>query len=242
METNINQNYRISTSVETAIFNKARNLTRAVYIEIFIVFSILGITLLFLSFVAFDKNAFMGGLIFLLFIVIVILNISFWKTIKTSKEINSYKIYADEGKWEFKLEGHGKSAQLVSRANGIKTGMILAEFYETPKVNEPKYIKYEYVHIFDRPPLFGYGRIFASINGHKLTNRHRTVFELIKPINLLSIIGSVIFPISLIFNFGIKFNPPEFIIVSIVSFFIFFRSIKIWRNNKKLTKNFNKTI
>lgn len=238
MTTSLNHNERIANAIETSIFNRIKEKTRVVYLEVFICFLTLGFILLFVGITAFKKNIFAGIFVIILLSIILTLAYFTWKSIKTISKENPYKIIEGKGKWEFNLEGHGKSAHLVSRVNGKKISMILAEFYDTPSVNKPKEITYEYTNIFDPPPLFGHGSVFVSINNHKLTEKHRDLFSKIKSITLFSIIGTVIFPITLIFNIGINFEALGFTIVNVLSFFVFYRTIKNWRSNKKLLKIF----
>ncbi len=238
MKKSNSHNERISNAVETSIFNRIKEKTRVVYLEVFICFMALCFILLFVGITAFKKSILAGMFVIILLSIILTLAYFTWKSIKTTTKKESYKIIKGKGKWEFNLEGHGKSAHLVSRVNGKKIGMILAEFYDTPSVDKPKEIIYEYTNIFDPPPLFGHGSVFVSINNHKLTEKHRDLFLNIKSITLFSIIGTVIFPITLIFNIGIKFEALGFTIVNVLSFFVFYRTIKNWRSNKKLLKIF----
>ncbi len=240
METSYNQNYRLSNPTETAIFNRTKKVYYSLYREAFIVFISMALIILPLCFIAFRKNFFAGSLMLFLLIVTISFSILIGRILKKNAAEKSYKIYADKGEWIYQLEGHGKTAQYVSRINGYKTAMILSQFHETPTIKKSEYIEYEYVTIFDPPPTFGYGRFFVSIGDHKLTERHKEVFFKTTPTSIISIILSAAFVVSLIFNVGIKFESIEVIGVSIFTLYFFYRTVRGFVNNKTLGKTITK--
>jgi len=240
-----NKNMRTPNVTEQFIIKQVVKNIYSTNIGIFILFAILGATLLYLTFIGFKQSILIPLMMLLLDIAMLIflfatgLFLSGAKKILQNKDFSSYKIHSDHGEWSIEFEGaSAKTRHPVSKVNGDKITMVFPEKDSVLKYDEIRSIEYEYVEIFEIPPVFGYSKIFISINGKKFTEKHKNYIQNIKPIGILSLVASITFCVILCFCFAIQFESVWMLYICLVLSVIFFRTIIILRNNYQLRKKF----
>ncbi|MBJ2175845.1 hypothetical protein JBL43_16445 [Aureibaculum sp. A20] len=236
------KNTRNPTTIEQFIIERCVRNTRIELFELFILVLACDLVLWHLTFLGFAYG-FMTGLIGLIFALIIgIFLFSVWLTIKDSN-ISSYQIISDQGTWNIVFEGVSvKTRYPVSKVNGNSITMVTPDMATVPKYDETKNIEYEYVKIFESQPIFGYNKMFVSIDGKGFAEKHKTYIEKIRPIGILSIILSVAFCVILIFCIVTAFDSPSLSYLCLGLFFIFIRTIIILVYNNNLHKKLNKEV
>lgn len=245
---NVNNNTRPPNTIEEFIIEQSIRNTYWVYIELFILLIIITLVALYLTYLGFNENIgiiesfliliFDSTIIFFLSSVGMFLSTT--KKIIQNKDISSYTINAGKGHWKIEFEGATvKTKYPISKVNGEKITTVFPETENFPKYNEKLTVEYEYVRLFENAPPFGYNKMFISINGRKFTKKHTNYIKKIKPLGLLSLIGTITFCFMLCFSFAIKFKSTWVSYLCLVLSLIFFRTIYIWYFNKQLCKKFN---
>lgn len=127
-----------------------------------------------------------------------------------------------------------------SEVDGKRITIITPDMITIPKKEEIVNIEYEYVPIFNSPPLYGYNNIFISINKNRFTEKHKTYINKLKPLGILSVILSIAFCVLFTFCVIIEFNDSILSYISLALSFIFIRTVIILIYNKQLTRNLMK--
>lgn len=228
--------FRKPNNIEQDIISITIKNTRSMYIEMFVVFLVLDIAIWSLIFLLFSENWFLGCIFILIGIMLSFFLNSFRKTIKKCSINNSCLIYFEQGEWKIELQGSGKTQHYVSKVNNKLISLLVPDMYEPPKNGESKNIKYEYVQIFDTPPLFGHNSVFISIEGNTLGTKHLHYMKNIKPVGLFSIILVCVFSVILLLYLMSSFTITFCLYICLILLYPFIRTIRAWINNKKLKK------
>ncbi len=230
--------YRKPTKIEQSIIERCLTHTLYIYTEIFIFFTILGITIWWLVFLSFTENWFLGLITLALAIVISLFLLVVWDVIKETKTSCSHLVYSEKGEWKIEIQGDSaKTQHFVSKVNDKKIVMPVPKMYTPPEYGDPKNIEYEYIQILESPPPFGSNFLFMSIEGNNLEKKHLDYLNHIRYVGLFSIVLNVCFIVSLIFYFYSGLKMIMFpLYISIFLFLHFIISIFIWSNNRELKK------
>ncbi|WP_435314114.1 hypothetical protein [Cellulophaga fucicola] len=237
----MNKSSRFPNKIEQSIIERCARTIRILHIESFIFAILLNIIFWYLTYLSFYENFFLGVLLLFFDIVLAFYTLAIWITIKDAKVKPTYLINSEKGQWKILLKGtNARDMEYSSEVDGKRITLITPDMITIPKKGETVNIEYEYVAIFNSPPLYGYNNIFISINNNKFTEKHKTYINKLKPLGLLSIILSIAFCVLFTFCVIIEFKDSSFSYASLALSFIFIRTVVVLIHNKQLTSNLMK--
>ena len=118
------KNIRPTTPLEQFIIEQVVKNMSIGYLEMFIVFSILTLTIWYLTFLFFGDNIFIALLFLIFAIIISLFSFSIWLIYKELKTKKNYQILSRQGEMCIKIEGSGKTMQQFLKVKGKKITML----------------------------------------------------------------------------------------------------------------------
>ncbi|MGJ8659460.1 MAG: hypothetical protein ACSHWV_06375 [Cellulophaga fucicola] len=237
----MNKSSRFPNKIEQSIIERCARNIRILHIEFFILAILLSIVFWYFTYLFFCENFFLGVLILVFDIVLAFYTLAIWITIKDAKVKPTYLINSEKGQWKILLKGtNARNMHYSSEVDGKRITIITPDMITIPKKEETVNIEYEYVPIFNSPPLYGYNNIFISINKNRFTEKHKTYINKLKPVGILSVILSIAFCVLFTFCVIIEFNDSLLSYISLTLYFIFIRTVVILIYNKQLKRNLMK--
>lgn len=237
----MNKSSRFPNKIEQSIIKRCARTIRILHIEFFILAILLSIVFWYFTYLSFYENFFLGVLLLFFDIVLAFYTLAIWITIKDAKVKPTYLINSEKGQWKILLKGtNARNMHYSSEVDGKRITIITPDMITIPKKEETVNIEYEYVPIFNSPPLYGYNNIFISINKNRFTEKHKTYINKLKPVGILSVILSIAFCVLFTFCVIIEFNDSLLSYISLTLYFIFIRTVVILIYNKQLKRNLMK--
>ncbi|WP_075343059.1 hypothetical protein [Tenacibaculum agarivorans] len=230
--------FRKPNEIEQKVIDICKKNTRYFYREIFFIFLILTIIIWFLTVLAFSKQLLPG---FIFMVIAFMLTFLVKRILKAVKQCNvncSHLIYSDEDEWKIELKNSSsRHPQYISKVGDKLIIMIVPGMFDPPNNGSSKYIAFEYVQLFDSPPVFGNNFIFTSIEGNNLNHKDLYYMENITPPSITSIFIVCIFAVLLLIYFISGFTFTFCAYVCLALLYPVVRIIKAWLKNKKLRKD-----
>ena len=161
--------YRKPTTIEQNIIEKTIKSQRNGQVVLLLLWLILSIVLVFLIADTIKHFHFMHLFLFLLLGGLILAMLSSWFAIKGAGIKNSCLVYIEKGDWNLVLPENLRSPYKIT-VNDKNIFFPFKKFYREPKV-EKEFITFEYVKIFEFPPMFMDHYMFVAINDRFLNEK-----------------------------------------------------------------------